>query len=89
MQSGDVKGCFEHLVTQHHRDMYLYIWRLTRGVDATEDPSRRRFYVPIKPMSDYQKRPIRGRGCSNSPPISVATISGVNSVIQVLACMRC
>jgi RNA polymerase sigma-70 factor (ECF subfamily) len=37
MQSGEVNGCFEQLVTQHHREIYLYIWRLTRGADDTQD----------------------------------------------------
>ena len=31
MQSSEVNECFAQLVTQHHREIYLYIWRLTRG----------------------------------------------------------
>jgi RNA polymerase sigma-70 factor (ECF subfamily) len=37
MQGGDVNGGFEQLVTQHHREIYLYIWRLTRGADEAQD----------------------------------------------------
>ncbi len=38
MQGGDVKEvAFEQLVTQHHREIYLYIWRLTRGADEAQD----------------------------------------------------
>lgn len=37
MQSGEVHGGFEQLVTQHHREIYLYIWRLTRGADEAQD----------------------------------------------------
>jgi RNA polymerase sigma-70 factor (ECF subfamily) len=37
MQSGAVNGGFEQLVTQHHREIYLYIWRLTRGADEAQD----------------------------------------------------
>jgi RNA polymerase sigma-70 factor (ECF subfamily) len=37
MQSSGVNEGFEYLVTQHHREIYLYIWRLTRGSSETED----------------------------------------------------
>jgi len=37
MQSSGVNECFAQLVTQHHREIYLYIWRLTRGSSETED----------------------------------------------------
>ena len=37
MQSSGVNECFAQLVTQHHREIYLYIWRLTRGSSDTED----------------------------------------------------
>lgn len=37
MQSSGVNESFEQCVTQHHREMYLYIWRLTRGSSDTED----------------------------------------------------
>jgi len=37
MQSRGVNQCFEQLVTQHHREIYLYIARLTRGSQEAED----------------------------------------------------
>ena len=37
MQSSGVNEGFTQLVTQHHREIYLYIWRLTRGSSETED----------------------------------------------------
>lgn len=37
MQSSAVNECFAQFVTQHHREIYLYIWRLTRGSSETED----------------------------------------------------
>jgi len=37
MQSSGVKECFEALVTQHQREIYYYIWRLTKGADEAED----------------------------------------------------
>jgi len=37
MQSSRVNECFEQLVTQHHREIYLYIARLTRGSHEAED----------------------------------------------------
>ena len=37
MQSSGVNECFAQFVTQHHREIYLYIWRLTRGSSETED----------------------------------------------------
>lgn len=54
MQSGDVKGCFEHLVTQHHRDIYLYIWRLTRGADETPDLFQETF---LRAFNAYERLP--------------------------------
>ena len=40
MQSSGVNECFAQLVTQHHREIYLYIWRLTHGSSETESLSR-------------------------------------------------
>ena len=37
MQSSGVNEGFTQLVTQHHREIYLYIWRLTHGSSETED----------------------------------------------------
>jgi RNA polymerase sigma-70 factor, ECF subfamily len=37
MQSSGVNECFAQFVTQHHREIYLYIWRLTHGSSETED----------------------------------------------------
>ena len=37
MQSSGVNECFAQVVTQHQREIYLYIWRLTRGSSDTED----------------------------------------------------
>lgn len=37
MQSSGVNECFAQFVTQHHREIYLYIWRLTRGSSEAED----------------------------------------------------
>ena len=37
MQSSGVTGRFEQLVTQHHREIYVYISRLTRGSSETDD----------------------------------------------------
>jgi RNA polymerase sigma-70 factor (ECF subfamily) len=37
MQSSAVNECFEQLVTQHQREIYLYIARLTRGSHETDD----------------------------------------------------
>jgi RNA polymerase sigma-70 factor, ECF subfamily len=54
MQSGDVKGCFEQLVTQHQRDIYLYIWRLTRGSDETQDLFQDTF---LRAYKSYQRLP--------------------------------
>ena len=54
MQNGDVKGCFEHLVTQHHRDIYLYIWRLTRGADETQDLFQESF---LRAYKAYERLP--------------------------------
>lgn len=37
MPGSGVTGCFEQLMTQHHREIYLYISRLTRGSLETDD----------------------------------------------------
>lgn len=37
MKCSAVKEDFEQLITQHHREIYLYISRLTRGSSETED----------------------------------------------------
>jgi RNA polymerase sigma-70 factor, ECF subfamily len=37
MQSSGVTECFEGLVTQHQREIYYYIRRLTKGADEAED----------------------------------------------------
>jgi RNA polymerase sigma-70 factor, ECF subfamily len=37
MQSRGVHEGFAQLVTQHQREIYLYIWRLTRGSSETDD----------------------------------------------------
>jgi RNA polymerase sigma-70 factor (ECF subfamily) len=37
MQSSGVNEDFVQLVAQHHREIYLYIWRLTHGSSETDD----------------------------------------------------
>jgi RNA polymerase sigma-70 factor, ECF subfamily len=37
MQDCEVQDGFEQLITRHHREIYLYIWRLTRGADEAQD----------------------------------------------------
>jgi RNA polymerase sigma-70 factor, ECF subfamily len=54
MQSRGVNECFEHLVTQHHREIYLYIWRLTRGSSETEDLFQDTF---LRAYRAYKKLP--------------------------------
>ena len=54
MQSRGVNECFEHLVTQHHREIYLYIWRLTRGSSETEDLCQDTF---LRAYRAYRKLP--------------------------------
>jgi RNA polymerase sigma-70 factor, ECF subfamily len=54
MQSGEVNGCFEQLVTQHHREIYLYIWRLTRGADEAEDLFQETF---LRAYKAYERLP--------------------------------
>jgi RNA polymerase sigma-70 factor (ECF subfamily) len=54
MQSCEVKGRFEQLVTQHHRDIYLYIWRLTRGADETQDLFQETF---LRAYKAYERLP--------------------------------
>jgi RNA polymerase sigma-70 factor (ECF subfamily) len=54
MQSCEGKGCFDQLVTQHHRDIYLYIWRLTRGADETQDLFQETF---LRAYKAYERLP--------------------------------
>jgi RNA polymerase sigma-70 factor (ECF subfamily) len=54
MQSGEVNGCFEQLVTQHHREIYLYIWRLTHGADETQDLFQETF---LRAYKAYERLP--------------------------------
>jgi RNA polymerase sigma-70 factor (ECF subfamily) len=54
MQSGEVNGCFEQLVAQHHREIYLYIWRLTRGADETQDLFQETF---LRAYTAYERLP--------------------------------
>jgi RNA polymerase sigma-70 factor, ECF subfamily len=37
MQSSGVNACFEQLMTRHHREIYVYISRLTQGSPETAD----------------------------------------------------
>jgi DNA-directed RNA polymerase specialized sigma24 family protein len=54
MQSRGVHECFAHLVTQHHREIYLYIWRLTRGSSETADLFQDTF---LRAYRAYRKLP--------------------------------
>ena len=80
MQSGEVNGGFEQLVTQHHQEIYLYIWRLTRGADEAQDLFQETFLRAIEPMSASRQTPIRGPGCSKSPRICAGTTSGAKAL---------
>ena len=54
MQSGEVNGCFEQLVTQHHREIYLYIWQLTHGADEAQDLFQETF---LRAYKAYERLP--------------------------------
>jgi RNA polymerase sigma-70 factor, ECF subfamily len=54
MQSSGVNECFTQLVTQHRQEIYLYIWRLTRGASETEDLFQDTF---LRAYRAYEKLP--------------------------------
>jgi RNA polymerase sigma-70 factor (ECF subfamily) len=54
MQSSEVNEGFAQLMTQHHREIYLYIWRLTRGASETEDLFQDTF---LRAYKGYSKLP--------------------------------
>jgi len=54
MQSSGVNECFAQLVAQHHREIYLYIWRLTHGSSETEDLCQDTF---LRAYQGYGKLP--------------------------------
>ena len=54
MQSSGVTGCFERLMTQHHREIYLYISRLTRGSSETDDLLQETF---LRAYKAYKRLP--------------------------------
>jgi RNA polymerase sigma-70 factor (ECF subfamily) len=54
MQGCDVQGRFEQLVTQHHREIYLYITRLTRGSPEADDLFQETF---LRAYKAYKRLP--------------------------------
>src|SRR5215831_11967457 len=54
MQSSRVNECFALLVVDHHREIYLYIWRLTHGSSETEDLCQDTF---LRAYKGYGKLP--------------------------------
>ena len=54
MQSSGGNECFAQLVAQHHREIYLYIWRLTHGSSETDDLCQDTF---LRAYKGYGKLP--------------------------------
>ena len=54
MQLCEVTGSFEQLVTQHHHEIYLYIWRLTHGADEAQDLFQETF---LRAYKAYERLP--------------------------------